>query len=241
MKRAGTLDFFFTKKQKPPSNQDQLIQDVPQWLTHFKEKGWAIVPGVIPEQRCEEYESRFWDWIEHWKSGIDRNDPETWEKAKWPASVHGIFQHYGIGHQQFLWDARCEPAIIDIFSTIWDTKELLVSFDGANLSRPSTFKVNEKPWPHVDQTPDQDGFQCVQGFLNLKKCGPQDGGLTIHEGSHRQFRSFFKEKKDAQNIKKWYRHTCDDMKFFEKCPPIKIDCDAGDFVIWDSRTGPLSS
>eukprot|EP01119_Soliformovum_irregulare_P018889 TRINITY_DN5881_c0_g2_i1.p1 TRINITY_DN5881_c0_g2~~TRINITY_DN5881_c0_g2_i1.p1 ORF type:complete len:339 (-),score=65.11 TRINITY_DN5881_c0_g2_i1:30-986(-) len=208
----------------------------PAWVNHLKENGWAIVPGVVSPERCAEYESRFWDWLEHWNTGIDRNDPQSWDEARWPASVHGIYQQYAIGHQQFVWDARCEPAIIDVFSTIWNTKELLVSFDGANFSRPKPSNVDAKPRPHVDQTPNVEGFNCVQGFLNLKKSGPQDGGLSIYEGSHRLFRSFFAQKPNAHQIKNWYRHTPDDLKFFETCPSIKINCDVGDFVIWDSRT-----
>jgi hypothetical protein len=56
-----------------------------------------------------------------------------------------------------------------------------------NLSIPE--KEREKtdpifaPWAHVDQSPLNSEFTCVQGILNLLPNGPEDGGLTVFEGS----------------------------------------------------------
>ena len=35
---------------------------------------------------------------------------------------------YGIGHEQFVWDLRSEPGLIDKFEEVWGTRELLVSY-----------------------------------------------------------------------------------------------------------------
>lgn len=40
----------------------------------------------------------------------------------------GLFHRYGVAHEQFAWDIRSEPAVIDVFASIWGTEELLVSF-----------------------------------------------------------------------------------------------------------------
>ena len=41
---------------------------------------------------------------------------------------------YGVGHEQFLWDLRTEPTIVDQFAKIWGTEALLSGFDGLNFS-----------------------------------------------------------------------------------------------------------
>jgi hypothetical protein len=48
----------------------------------------------------------------------------------------GLFNRYGCGHEQFAWDIRSEPALIDVFAQIWGTDELLVSF-GTSCPVPS--------------------------------------------------------------------------------------------------------
>lgn len=39
----------------------------------------------------------------------------------------GLFNRHGCGQEQWAWDMRSEPALIDVFSKIWGTEELLVS------------------------------------------------------------------------------------------------------------------
>lgn len=85
-----------------------------------------------------------------------------------------------------------EPAIIDAFTKIWNTPELLVSFDGANLTLPHPDRQPNAAWPHVDQSPKRKGLQCVQGLLNLAPNGPRDGGLIVLKGSSLLNEAFFK-------------------------------------------------
>ena len=39
----------------------------------------------------------------------------------------GLFNRHGCGQEQYAWDMRTEPALIDAFAKIWGTEELLVS------------------------------------------------------------------------------------------------------------------
>ena len=39
----------------------------------------------------------------------------------------GLFHRNGAGQEQFAWDIRSEPGLIDAFAKIWGTDELLVS------------------------------------------------------------------------------------------------------------------
>lgn len=61
----------------------------------------------------------------------------------------------------------------------WGTEELVVSFDGANISMPGEMQdPNQPAWYHIDQDPDRRGCLCVQGLVNLnvnvRKTGPAD-------------------------------------------------------------------
>ncbi|EGC36280.1 hypothetical protein DICPUDRAFT_94354 [Dictyostelium purpureum] len=211
-------------------------EDWPEWRKHLYDHGWAIVKNVIPKEKCEEYSSRFWDWVEGFNSGVKRNKPSTWTSDNWPGHIHGIFQGYAIGQTQFVWDVRSEEEIIKIFEMIYQDKELLVSFDGANLSRP-TIESRASMWAHFDQGSQKNDFRCIQGFLNLQPCQEFDGGLIVYEDSHLQHDAFFKES-GAVSDGDWYKFQEDPqpLKWFKNCKKIKVCCDPGDFVLWDSRT-----
>lgn len=85
-----------------------------------------------------------------------------------------------------------EPTIIQAFAKVWETPDLLVSFDGANLTLPHGARQANAAWPHVDQSPRRRGLQCVQGLLNLAPNGPRDGGLIVLRGSSLLNEAFFK-------------------------------------------------
>lgn len=97
----------------------------------------------------------------------------------------GLYNGYGCGHEEYAWQIRQEPGIIDAFAKIWGTNELLVSFDGLNISLPQKDAAKDvhKPWPHVDQSPTRQFLHCVQGIANLAPNGPLDGGLMVLRGS----------------------------------------------------------
>lgn len=131
-----------------------------QIAAHLAEKGWAIVPGIASKETCDQLLSMVWDWFEGFGTGIDRNSPSTWGNDRWPPNIHGIFQHYRAGHTNFAWGARGLPEVIQLFASLWGTKELLVSFDGFNLSKPSSLTGrSSRPWPHVDQVRPQCGLK----------------------------------------------------------------------------------
>eukprot|EP01112_Ceratiomyxa_fruticulosa_P010084 TRINITY_DN2655_c0_g4_i3.p1 TRINITY_DN2655_c0_g4~~TRINITY_DN2655_c0_g4_i3.p1 ORF type:complete len:318 (+),score=68.19 TRINITY_DN2655_c0_g4_i3:123-1076(+) len=205
------------------------------WVQHLKEHGWAIVRNVVSKERCEYFYGGMWDFMAKFKTGIDRNDPETWKDDKWPAALHGGLMHsHGVGHEQFAWDARDEDGVINIFKTLWDTEELLVSFDGINLSRPYSKPVT--PWQHTDQSGYSVGFACAQGILNLLDNGPNDGGLIVLDKSHLKHAEFFKTNPHRLNEIDWCRIRNEELDFYKDCKEIKLCPNAGDFLVFDSRT-----
>ena len=60
------------------------------WEKELDEKGYCVVKNVISREKASESISKFWDWFEHFETGIDRNDPKTWKSSKLPFNLHGI-------------------------------------------------------------------------------------------------------------------------------------------------------
>ncbi|KAK2731705.1 phytanoyl- dioxygenase [Colletotrichum kahawae] len=179
------------------------------WRQDFEEDGFAVIPGVISHDKAVEYQNRAFSWLKSFDNpSLDLKSPSTWTPENLPF-VSGIntFNHYGVVHEKFMWDIRLEPGVVDIFSKIWNTDELIVSFDVLNITLPRRAgHVPREKWPHVDQSPYRNGLQCVQGIVNLSESGPEDGGLT----------------QIAWFEKRGYREH-------------KVVAKPGDLIIWDSR------
>lgn len=155
---------------------------------------------------------------------------------------------YAAPHEKMAWEARMEPAVIDIFEKLWETKELITSFDGLNVSLPRRKDLRWTPWPHCDQNQARKGMQAVQGLLNFAPNGPKDGGLVLMKGSAKLFNEYFAEHKDSYahedapppelKYQDLFLFSQNDLKWFEErgCELVKINMEPGDFVLWDSRT-----
>ena len=66
----------------------------------------------------------------------------------------GLLNGRGIGQSEFLWFIRGNPNVKHVFSRIWNSNELCVSFDGAGCFR--DWRLNEQwktsgAWYHCDQ------------------------------------------------------------------------------------------
>ncbi|KAL4874296.1 hypothetical protein BJY04DRAFT_212189 [Aspergillus karnatakaensis] len=218
-------------------------------MNELHTKGWTIVPETIPREKALEYADRAYSWLEGWGFGYDRNDPSTRKAANLPFTHRGgIFARYGIAHEQFVWDLKSEPALIEKFAQIWGTDELYVSYvDGINMSLPESSRPKTDPifapWSHVDQSPLRTNLQCVQGIMNLLPNGPEDGGLMVLEGSSQHYTELwehFDHKKGKEGWNTWEQQFLDEemCAWLESkgCKWVKVCCQPGDLLLWDSRT-----
>ncbi|CAD6563606.1 MAG: hypothetical protein TREMPRED_000009 [Tremellales sp. Tagirdzhanova-0007] len=207
--------------------------------------GFAVVKHVITAEQAATYVDQAYAWLEGFGKGFDRNDRSTWKVDKLPAFTKGgLYNRHGSGHEQFAWDIRSEPGLIETFAKIWGTDELLVSFDGVNVSLPfeKDDLVDRAPWPHVDQSPLRRFKHCVQGIMNLYENGPNDGGLMVLEGSFGLYNAFFESHEDDAPPGGWdekdsYRFDEKQLRWFydRGCTWRKIEAEAGDVILWDSR------
>ena len=125
----------------------------------------------------------------------------------------GMVFGYGISHERFAWDVRQEPGVVGAFESVYETEDLIVSFDSVNYSFPNRKDLKPNtPWPHQDQDPAKPGFRCLQGLVNLLPNGPNDGGLIVCKGAHHLSEEFHEKfKDDPERIwawtKEWYACT----------------------------------
>jgi hypothetical protein len=72
--------------------------------------------------------------------------------------------NYAVTHEDFIWQCRSEPGVLNAFETVYNDKDLIVSFDAVGFGFPNRTDIPpNKPWPHQDQDPDKPGFRCLQG------------------------------------------------------------------------------
>ena len=189
---------------------------------HLQENGYTIINNVYNEKEIEEYKYEFFNWY---------NNTENLKYLHNVIHVNGIFKHFEVGHQRFAWLARSNPKITNIFKELWNTNELVTSFDGACYYA-SEYIGEPYYWTHIDQSSRKKGLHCYQSFLSLTNNCQRT--LVLYKGSHLLHEEYF-ERMKIDEPGDW--HILD-KKYVDELADDKIylDVSAGDLVIWDSRT-----
>jgi len=192
------------------------------WQRDLEKFGYAVVKAVWPKDEAAAIK----DELLKWQDTYTQQTPAT----------HGIQLHPDVAHLPAVWRVREDERIAKVFEDIWKTDDLLVSFDRVNISVPKP--NHSKGWLHIDQSKLKRGRWCVQGFLNCAPCGPNGGGLVVLQDSHRYFDEFCAEHYDEMDTADWHKLTPLQISWFEQrgCKSVKVCCDEGDVVLWDSRT-----
>lgn len=127
--------------------------------------------------------SQIYGFLEGFACGIafKRDDPSTIHWKNLPIiNEKCMCFGYGLPHENFTWDISCEPGVVGASEKVYQTEDLIVSFDVVNIRFPNKVDIPEnKPWPHQDQDPENPGFRVLQGLVNLLPNGPDDGRLLF--------------------------------------------------------------
>jgi len=206
--------------------------------------GFAVIRGAVPRDRAKAYSDKVYSYLEGFGLGYNRNDESTKLQSKLPViNEKGMIMGYGICHEQFVWDIRGEPGVVEAFEKVYDDEDLIVSFDVINTQLANRTDMPEnKPWPHQDQDPTKHGFRCLQGLVNLNPSGLNDGGLIVCKGAHVASEEFHKVMADEPRIPawtpEWYGFTENGLKWLEEqgFKWEKVCAEPGDLIVWDSRT-----
>ena len=220
-------------------------------LDHLASEGFVVIKRALSQSEAEHALGLTWDYLEGLGTGIDRSDMSTWSDDRWPiVTSGGIVPALGIGHSEAQWFTRSVPSIKKAFASIWGDDDLLSSFDGMALWRPTDVdleweKTRGKSWLHIDQHPiTRPGMHCVQGAVTLMPTSPSAGGNILIPKSHKWFAEI--PETYAERLGKlpgWldhFRFPADDARL-QETPPIMAHMEAGDMMLWDSRTVHCSS
>merc|ERR1712137_784507 len=115
-----------------------------QWLAYLEEHGYCVLANVADAQAIEQAKSLVWDFLESVpETQVKRNNLSTWGiEGDWlPSPSNGILGGFGFGQSAFCWHARLLPGVKQAFAAIWDSDDLIVSFDGGNVFRPWAQKL----------------------------------------------------------------------------------------------------
>ncbi|ROW00090.1 hypothetical protein VSDG_03550 [Cytospora chrysosperma] len=208
------------------------------WQQRLEQDGFVVVPERIPLEDCAGFREEALSWLEKFPYGFKRDDRG------------GLYTRYSIGHEAFVWKIRSQSKILEAFAQLWDTDDLIASFDGINVSLPineKTGRTDIEPtaaWPHMDQNPRRpDRFELYQGIANLAPSGPDDGGLVLLKGSHLLHADHyaaiggFRAEQDGGETENQYQFTADDVAWYKSrgCEEVKVCAGEGDLIVWDSR------
>lgn len=181
--------------------------------------GYAIINNVLKPEEVQEARGYFDEWFLQNKQVRDLHgiiDP------------HGIFKFSEVGHQKHAWYIRTREAVQAPFKEIWDTDELVVSFDGSCFI-PKEAKNRDSNWTHTDQAPNKKGLTCVQGFVSLTS--NEERTFRVYSGSHKLHETVLADEKTKGD---WVRISDEWVtKNDSKKRVLKVP--AGSMVLWDSR------
>lgn len=188
----------------------------------LEENGYCVVPNVYNSEEIEEYKSEFFNWYKN---------TENVEELHTIIHGNGIFKYFEIGHQRFAWMARTNSKIVNIFKGLWNSDELVTSFDGCCYYS-SDFEGKHNYWTHTDQSSRKKGLHCYQSFLSLTN--NRQRTLIVYKGSHLLHEHYF----TTLNIDEPYDWSILDENYVSNLEDKKVyvNVKAGDLVLWDSRT-----
>ena len=189
---------------------------------NLTEHGYCIIPNVLTSTEVEYCKNLFYDW--------QKNIPNHDQIHK-NVDPHGIYKYHQVGHTQHAWYIRTRPKIQKIFKKLWNTDELVASFDGCcYIAKNNTQKDN--CWTHTDQAPKYKGVCCYQGLVALTD--NKERTLVVYDGTHKHHEQYFKEK-GIKSSKNWQLIDHDDVDSLSSKKRI-LNIPSGALVLWDSRT-----
>lgn len=196
--------------------------DIDMYIDELFEKGYTIIPNVINENEIIEYINEFNKWMDSYENFDELHDL---------IHYHGIFKYFNVGHQRFAWLLRTNHKIQNIFKKIWNTDELVTSFDGC-CYYPKNYNKKDVYWIHSDQSCLKKGMKCVQSFISLtKNC---EKTFLVYEYTHK-LHEIYGELYNINNSSDWNPICKEYIDSIHDSPKI-LHVEPGSMVLWDSRT-----
>jgi hypothetical protein len=187
-----------------------------------------------------------WWFLEAQGTGVRRGQPATWRDDDWSPSGGnpGLHSAYGLAQCEAAWFVRSKPRVQRVWAGLFGvrTDELITSFDGISLLRPSGIDAS---WQigagnfHIDGRRHEGGFDpkrraVCQGLVNLLPTAAHKGGNVLVPRSHHRYHELSQKYSD-HGLKP------DTGDIIQNNPEeiagaIKVEMLPGDALVWDDRT-----
>ena len=90
--------------------------------TELETNGYVVCPNVLNKREIKEITEEF----KKWQKTVPNHD-----KHHNNCDPHGLYKFHEAGHQRHAWIIRTHPVVQSYFKHLWNTDELIVSFDGS--------------------------------------------------------------------------------------------------------------
>ena len=222
-------------------------EDAKQKLSNY---GVAILPDRLSKEECVRMNEGMWSTAEYLTKQLpmplNRVDKKSYQSLfELQPKAGGLFQSWGWGHAQYVWDVRSNPKVATIFEKLYETSNLLVSCDGVNCGLAPLLPNNThhkglykgKKNLHCDQRFSLSKFQCIQSWVTANPTVAGDGTLRVLEGSHKLHEEFSKTFNLSGKRENWHVLNEEQVQWYKNqgCKDRCIVCPAGAQVCWDSR------
>ena len=191
-------------------------------LSEIQTKGYCVIPNVLSKEEIDYAKRSFYEW----QKTVPNHDV-----MHNTVDPHGIYKFHEVGHQRHAWYIRTRPSVQSVFKEIWDTDDLICSYDGSCYI-PKSCKKKDKFWIHTDQAPNSKGFKCIQGFVTLTDNSERT--FVLYEKSHLFHEEYFKSK-GITGTKNWNLIDTDTLEQMKEQRRV-LHIPAGSLVLWDSRS-----
>lgn len=196
--------------------------DIEKITAQLTEHGWCIIPDILTPEEVEEAKRLFYDWQ---KTIPDHDVMHS------TIDPHGIYKHHEAGHQEHAWYIRTNPKVQEVFKQLWQTDDLVVSFDGSCYI-PKSCQKKDNIWTHSDQSPLINRHICYQGFVALTD--NKERTLVVYDKTHTIHHNYFKQKGEMTKAN-WQKIDPKDVEAAHRLKRV-LEVPAGSLVLWDSRT-----
>jgi hypothetical protein len=115
------------------------------------------------------------------------------------------------------------------------------SFDGVLFNFPPEitgrgwYNGSRNDWFHCDQRPNDNGFNSVQGIVNLYPVEPGDATFRFIVGSHQLHSAYFNSPERKTKGNGDYQPMDRNDPLFSGLPTACVTAGAGDIILFDSR------
>jgi hypothetical protein len=185
----------------------------------LEKNGYVVIPNVLSPVEIKTARGYFDEWLDQNKQLRDLHKI---------IDSHGIFKFGQVGHQKHAWYIRTREKVQQPFREIWDTDDLVVSFDGTCYIDQNA-KNKDSNWTHSDQSPKKLGLTCVQGFVSLTD--NEERTFRVYRGTHK----IHSEVLGDTEMKGVWARVSDEWVNSNKELKVTIKVPAGAMVLWDSR------